>query len=139
MTNGGFDMDAIRLSAIVASLALPLAALSAQSAASLSQQTKNYVSVSEPVVALTNVTIIDGTGAAPKPNQTVIIQNGKIADVGPASSVRPPSGARVMDLAGSTVIPGIVGMHDHLFYTAAGGRAAQMSYTGPRLYLGSGV
>ena len=44
-----------------------------------------------------------------------------------------------MDLAGSTVIPGIVGMHDHLFYTAAGGRAAQMSYTGPRLYLGSGV
>jgi imidazolonepropionase-like amidohydrolase len=44
-----------------------------------------------------------------------------------------------MDLAGSTVIPGLVGMHDHLFYTAAGGRAAQMSFTGPRLYLGSGV
>src|SRR3712207_4387991 len=44
-----------------------------------------------------------------------------------------------MDLRGSTVIPGLVGMHDHLFYTAAGGRAAQMSFTGPRLYLGSGV
>src|SRR5437660_2167200 len=44
-----------------------------------------------------------------------------------------------MDLSGSTVIPGLVGMHDHLFYTAAGGRAVQMSYTGPRLYLGSGV
>src|SRR3989449_9534255 len=44
-----------------------------------------------------------------------------------------------MDLGGSTVIPGLVGMHDHLFYTAAGGRAVQMSYTGPRLYLGSGV
>jgi imidazolonepropionase-like amidohydrolase len=44
-----------------------------------------------------------------------------------------------MDLKGHTVIPGIVGMHDHLFYTAAGGRAVQMSYTGPRLYLASGV
>ena len=55
------------------------------------------------------------------------------------SAARVPAGARTMDLAGSTVIPGIVGMHDHLFYTAAGGRAAQMSFTGPRLYLGSGV
>ena len=44
-----------------------------------------------------------------------------------------------MDLNGHTVIPGLVGMHDHLFYTAAGGRAVQMSYTGPRLYLASGV
>ena len=44
-----------------------------------------------------------------------------------------------MDLTGHTVIPGLVGMHDHLFYTAAGGRAAQMSFTGPRLYLASGV
>ena len=124
---------------IVAQLSIPAATLSAQSAASLSQQTRQYVSVSEPIVALTNVTVIDGTGAAPKPNQTVVIQNGRIADVGAAGSVRVPAGARTMDLAGSTVIPGIIGMHDHLFYTAAGGRAAQMSYTGPRLYLGSGV
>ena len=49
---------------------------------------------------------------------------------------RGPPAREVMDLAGHTVIPGIVGMHDHLFYTAAGGRAAQMSFTGPRLYLG---
>ena len=132
-------MRVIKSLATLAPLALPLATLSAQSAASLSQQTKTYVSVSEPVVALTNVTVIDGTGSAPKPNQTVIIQNGKITDVGPAASVRAPAGARTMDLAGSTVIPGLVGMHDHLFYTAAGGRAAQMSFTGPRLYLGSGV
>ena len=44
-----------------------------------------------------------------------------------------------MQLNGSTVIPGLVGMHDHLFYTAAGGRAVQMGFTGPRLYLASGV
>jgi len=132
-------MRPIRSLAIIAQLAVPCATLSAQAATSLSQQTRQYVSVSEPVVALTNVTIIDGTGSAPKPNQTVVIQNGRIDEVGAASSVKVPAGARTMDLAGSTVIPGIVGMHDHLFYTAAGGRAAQMSFTGPRLYLGSGV
>src|SRR5688500_6550596 len=126
--------------AAAAILALPFTATLAQSAASLSQQVRQpYVSVSEPVVALTNVTVIDGTGSAPKPNQTVVIQNGRIAEVGPSASVKAPAGARTMDLAGSTVIPGLVGMHDHLFYTAAGGRAAQMSFTGPRLYLGSGV
>src|ERR1044072_1100993 len=132
-------MKATRLLAIVVQLFIPFASLSAQAAASLSTQTRQYVSVSEPVVALTNVTLIDGTGAAPKPNQTIVIQNGRITDVGAASSVRIPSGARTMDLAGSAVIPGISGIHDHLFYTAAGGRAAQMSYPGPRLYLGSGV
>ena len=97
-----------------------------------------YVAVDTGVVALTNVLLIDGTGAHAAPGQTVVIRDGKIAEVGPASSVRPPAGAQVMDLAGHTLIPGIVGMHDHLFYTAAGGRAVQMSYTGPRLYLGSG-
>jgi imidazolonepropionase-like amidohydrolase len=132
-------MRAVTIPAALTALAFPLAAL-AQSASMLSPQVRNqYVTVSEPAIALTNVTLIDGTGAAPKPNQTIIIQNGRIAEVGPSASVRAPSGARTMDLAGSTVIPGIVGMHDHLFYTAAGGRAAQMSYTGPRLYLGSGV
>jgi len=132
-------MRVLNSSALVALLSAPFAASAAQSAASLSQQTRTFVTVSEPVVALTNVTVIDGTGSAPKPNQTVVIQNGKIAEVGAASSVKVPAGARTMNLAGSTVIPGIVGMHDHLFYTAAGGRAAQMSFTGPRLYLGSGV
>jgi imidazolonepropionase-like amidohydrolase len=132
-------MRVIKSLAILAQLALPVSALSAQAAASLAPPVRQYVSVSEPVVALTNVTVIDGTGSAPRPGQTVVIQNGRIAEVGNASSVRVPAGARTMDLRGSTVIPGIVGMHDHLFYTAAGGRAAQMSFTGPRLYLGSGV
>ena len=45
----------------------------------------------------------------------------------------------MIDLAGHTVIPGIVGLHDHLYYTAAGGRSAQLTFSAPRLYLGSGV
>src|SRR5205807_2157930 len=88
---------------------------------------------------LTHVLLVDGTGGAPKADQTIVIRAGRIATVGPAASVQIPAGARVMDMSGSTVIPGLIGMHDHLFYTAAGGRAVQMSYTGPRLYLGSGV
>jgi len=100
---------------------------------------REYITVDTSLVALTHVLLVDGTGAAPKSDQTIVIRSGKIAAVGPAASVQIPAGARVMDMSGSTVIPGIIGMHDHLFYTAAGGRAVQMSYTGPRLYLGSGV
>ena len=114
-------------------------ALAAQRPDSLSPQVREYIAVDTAILALTHVLLVDGTGAAPKADQTIVIRAGKIAAVGPAASVRIPAGARVMDMSGSTVIPGLIGMHDHLFYTAAGGRAVQMSYTGPRLYLGSGV
>src|SRR5438309_3273691 len=116
-----------------------LLALSAQRPDSLAAQVREYVAVDTSLLALTHVLVLDGTGGAPKADQTIVIRAGRIAAVGPAASVPVPAGARVMDMTGSTVIPGIVGMHDHLFYTAAGGRAVQMSYTGPRLYLGSGV
>jgi imidazolonepropionase-like amidohydrolase len=106
---------------------------------SLSEEVRKYVAVDTAVVALTHVQVVDGTGAAPAADQTIIIRNGRIAEVGPAARVQIPDGARTMDLNGHTVIPGLIGMHNHLFYTAAGGRATQMSYTGPRLYLASGV
>jgi len=113
--------------------------VAAQALSVLSDSTRAFVMVSEPVVALTNVTVIDGTGSAPRTGQTVLIRDGKIAEVGAAGSVQIPAGARTMDLTGQTVIPGLVGMHDHLFYTAAGGRRASLAFTGPRLYLASGV
>jgi len=117
-------------------LASPVAA---QAVSALSKTTRDFVTVSEPVVALTNATVIDGTGAAPRAGQTIVIRDGKIAAVGATSTVAVPQGARTIDLSGQTVIPGIVGMHDHLFYTAAGGREATLGFSGPRLYLGSGV
>ena len=123
----------------ILALALPLSFASAQSASMLSPQARAFVSVGDSLIALTNVTVIDGTGAAPRPGQTIVIRGSRIVDVGPAASVKVPAGARVLELSGHSVIPGLVGMHDHLFYTAAGGRAAQMSFTGPRLYLASGV
>ena len=58
--------------------------------------------------------------------------------VGPATQVRPPAGAHTMDLSGHTVIPGLVGMHNHTFYTTTA-RSVQLSYSAPRLYLASGI
>ena len=116
-----------------------LLALAAQRPDSLAAQVREYVAVDTALLALTHVLLVDGTGAAPKADQTIVIRSGRIVAVGPTASVQIPAGARTMDMNGSTVIPGLIGLHDHLFYTAAGGRAVQMSYTGPRLYLGSGV
>ncbi len=124
---------------LIALFALLSRTLPAQRPDSLSDEVRKYIAIDTSVVALTHVLLLDGTGTAAKPDQTVIIRSGRIAEVGPASAVKTPDGAMTMDLKGHTVIPGMVGMHDHLFYTAAGGRAVQMSYTGPRLYLASGV
>jgi len=116
-----------------------LLALTAQRPDSFSAQVREYITVDTSLLALTHVLLVDGTGSAPKPDQTIVIRAGRIVSVGPSSAALIPEGAKTLDMSGSTVIPGLVGMHDHLFYTAAGGRAVQMSYTGPRLYLGSGV
>ncbi|MBC7895534.1 MAG: amidohydrolase family protein [Cytophagaceae bacterium] len=105
----------------------------------LSELTKSFVSVDAQVVALTHVTVIDGTGAGPKADQTVVISNGRISAVGPFASVNIPANATVLDRSGHTVIPGLVGMHDHTFYTNSAGRRAQLNTSAPRLYLAAGV
>lgn len=111
----------------------------AQDRAALSDTTRAYVSVQAPVVALTHVTVIDGTGAGPRADQTVVITNGRISATGAFASVTIPAGAQTIDGTGHTVIPGLVGMHDHTFYTTAAGRRSQLNTSAPRLYLASGV
>ena len=110
----------------------------AQSAAKLSPAVKQFVSVDAPVVALTHVRVIDGSGGPIKEDQTVVIANGKIQSVGAANAAKPPAGARIMDLKGHTVIPGMVGLHDHMLYTTRN-RIVQISATASKLYLASGV
>ena len=102
---------------------------------------KPFVSVDDPVVALEHVRVIDGAGAPPLEDQTLVIGHGRILSVAPASQAHVPEGARRIDLPRHTVIPGLVGMHEHLFYPSGGGvplyNGHGMSF--PRLYLASGV
>jgi imidazolonepropionase-like amidohydrolase len=108
-------------------------------AQTLSPEVRAFVKVDAPVVALTHVRVIDGTGTAAREDQTVILNHGKIESVGDASGAKIPAGAQVLDLHGSSVIPGLVGMHDHMFYPVAPGSFGEMSYSFPRLYLAAGV
>jgi imidazolonepropionase-like amidohydrolase len=98
------------------------------------QAVRQFISVEAPVIALRNVKVIDGTGSPAKNNQTVVITGKTISAVGPAATTQVPAGARVLDLAGHTVIPGIVGLHDHMYYTS---RPQIASY--PKLFLAAGV
>lgn len=65
-------------------------------------------------VAIQNVTLIDGTGAPPKPGTTIIIENGRFAAIGPAAQTKPPPDAEVVDGKGKFAIPGLWDMHVHL-------------------------
>ncbi len=113
-------------------------ALGAQAITTLSEDVRQYVTVPETSVALANVRIVDGTGKPPLENQTIVIQNGRIASITPAGDAKVPAGARTLDLEGHTVIPGLVGMHNHTFYTTRG-RSVQLQFSAPRLYLASGI
>lgn len=103
-----------------------------------SEEVSRYVAVDAPVVGLTHAQVIDGTGADPKADQTIVIEDGVITAIGPSAEVVVPAGAETHDLSGQTVIPGFVGMHNHTFYTTDG-RRVQGTYTAPRLYLAGGV
>ena len=105
----------------------------------LSASTRAYAKVDTTVVALTNVRVIDGTGSAAKEGQTVIIQDGNIAAVGPTSSVTVPAGAQVLDLAGKSVIPGLVMVHEHLYYPVGPGIYGNLTESFVKLYLAGGV
>lgn len=118
-------------------LAICLLVPKALPAQALSAEVKAFVSVDAPVVALTHMRVVDGTGGPAREDQTLVISGGRIQAVGAAPDV--PAGAKVMDLSGYTVIPGLVGMHDHLFYPQGGGFFAEMAFSFPRLYLACGV
>jgi imidazolonepropionase-like amidohydrolase len=126
--------------------------LAATNAAAAPADAASYLAIPQGSVVLRHVEIIDGTGAAPRTDQTLVIVEGRIAAVGPAASIAAPDGAQVRDYAGYALLPGLVGMHDHLFYTAS--REAQRNspggiepgfvvneipYSAPRLYRAAGV
>jgi imidazolonepropionase-like amidohydrolase len=99
----------------------------------------NFMKVQASVIVLTHARVIDGTGAPARDNQTLIIRDGKVAELGDASSVILPAGATIVDLTGRSLIPGLVMMHEHLFYPTGPGVYGQLGASFSRLYLAGGV
>src|SRR5438270_7155487 len=70
-------------------------------------------------IALTHVTVIDGSGATPAKDQTVLVGSGRIVAVGAAAQIRLPGNAQVVNSAGKFLIPGLWDMHVHLLWEPA--------------------
>lgn len=115
-----------------------------------SAEVRKFIKFDQPLIALTDVRVIDGTGAPAREHRTVILRNGRIEAVTDAATA-PPAGAHVIALAGRSVMPGLVGMHNHLMYTASinqdedgkipppGFLVTELAFSAPRLYLAAGV
>jgi imidazolonepropionase-like amidohydrolase len=131
---------AVALSLAGVCLATPLQA----AMPTLSAQTQAFVAHAEPVLAITGVRVIDGNGTPTKEAQTVLLRDGRIAAVG--AKVKLPKDVTVIDGSGQTLIPGLIGMHDHMFYPApkVNPEAKEALYpeqgsSFPKLYLAGGV
>ncbi len=109
-----------------------------------------YITLDAPRVVLTHVRVIDGLGNPPLEDRNVVIEGGKIAWISAGADVAAAPNQKVLDLRGATVLPGLVGMHDHLFHIARPNLKAdgsseapvlvpQMTFSAPRLYLAAGV
>jgi imidazolonepropionase-like amidohydrolase len=102
---------------------------------------QQFIRAEAPVIALAHVRVIDGTGSAPVEDQTIIIADGKIQSIASSTNAKIPTGAQMMDLKGYTVMPGLVGMHNHMFFPMGGSPPmySNMGSSFPRLYLAHGV
>jgi imidazolonepropionase-like amidohydrolase len=141
-----------RLLAAAAALIIGSAATAAPVLApppELGPDVQPFVHIPPGQIAITHLRIIDGTGAAALEDRTLLLDGAKIAAVQPPGTPV-PAGYRVIDGSGETALPGLVGMHNHLFYLqrpnidAAGHSeqpiiVPQMTFSAPRLYLANGV
>jgi hypothetical protein len=136
-----------RLAAVVSLLFSPAAL---PQSPTLSKVVKQYTLDTAPKIILTHVRLIDGTGAPAVPDQNLTIENGKITSIAPASDLTSSTSVTVIELRGATVMPGIVGMHEHLYNIAEPNLTAdshgqpplllpQMTFSAPLLYLAAGV
>jgi imidazolonepropionase-like amidohydrolase len=100
---------------------------------------KDYVAYAQPTIAFTHASVVDGTGAKAKRDQTLVIDKGRIVALGATGNVKIPDGATRIDAQGKTLLPGFVMMHEHMFYPTGHRAYTQMVYSFPRLYLAGGT
>lgn len=121
--------------AALAACAQPPADTPGRGRAELSAAVQPYIAINEPLLAFVHAGVIDGTGRAPAEGQTVVVKDGRFLAAGPDGKVAIPKGAKVIDAGGKTLIPGIVGVHNHLHMPG-------QPFTGEaaaKLYLACGV
>jgi imidazolonepropionase-like amidohydrolase len=124
---------------VVALAGLAFPALIQAQRPGLSVQARQFVAIDTAVVALTNVRVIDGTGAPARERQTLVVRDGRIDAIGAADQLPVPAGARVIDLTGKSVLPGLVMVHEHLYYPVGPGVYGNLTESFTRLYLAGGV
>ncbi|HXH63097.1 MAG TPA: amidohydrolase family protein, partial [Gemmatimonadales bacterium] len=129
----------LRSASVALALATAVTSPAAAQRPTLAPAVREFVSVDTAVVALTHVRVIDGTGAPARENQTLILRDGNIVGMGATGAVAIPDGALVMDLTGKSVIPGLVMMHEHLYYPTGPGVYGADYGSFSRLYLAGGV
>lgn len=135
---------AIRHRACCLAVAVSLLAAGVAHGVELGPMTRAYVSYDAPVIAIEHVRVIDGTGAPAREDQVVLLRDGSIVAVG--TDVDVPAGATVIDGRGKSLFPGLVGMHDHMFYPAPKVNPAakdalypEQGSSFPKFYLAGGV
>jgi imidazolonepropionase-like amidohydrolase len=111
-------------------------------AQSFTPQVSSFIKVQAAGIALTDVKIIDGKGGPAKEHQAIIIQNGRITAIGDTKEITVPADATIINCSGKTIIPGLVMLHEHLYYTSPVEEffnITEMPLSFPRLYLAAGV
>ena len=133
-------MQPLQLLRLAAALAATLAtAGAAAQAAPAPSDTERFTLFHAPVTLLRNAQLFDGSGSPPREHMSVLIREGRIAEVAPDDAIRPPADALVKDLAGGALMPGFVLLHEHLFYPTERGSYGAFFQSFPLLYLAGGV
>jgi imidazolonepropionase-like amidohydrolase len=90
---------------------------------------------------LIHAKITDGSGSPSMPDQTLVIIKGIITAMGNSANTKVPVNTKIIDCTGKTIIPGMIMMHEHLFYAEAAGDyylGQEMPISFPQLYLAGG-
>lgn len=107
-----------------------------------SDEVTKFIEIQEPIIAIKNVSLIDGTGGPTKTNQDIVITGDRIIAIGNSGKIKIPPTAKVIEGNGKTVVPGFVMLHEHLFYAKpfeGKYKAVHMTNTFPKMYLAGGV